>query len=436
MEDFFSNTPPADAVSQDIERYERVDCKLMKTGEAWVKKVDQAHMDEEQKKGKLGFSWYDREYKVTMPLSEFMFVVLESYSGIDGDNGDAGGNKVRYWSSRVKDTSTEELAVWASNHKGPVLKGIYKDFKEQMKARLVGARFRQFLICYDLNNSRVVEIPLGMYVQAAIQQAMADSYARGGVSKSPSSISLWSIADTDHLWTFKVGGYSPVDKEGKPYAGAGDAFYVPVMHATTLSPSLPAHKNAFTKSVQAQAQVRDNYARQVEKRKKFAESDPGKEYLAAEAAHYATLQPPLPPHDPIFDTPVPVRTVGPHPDDVLPDKVWIGMKAQIERQLDTTTTPEALAASLGKLHVHFTSGPGQVHRNRLDDVKHMFNERLRELQGSDDLQFQFAEGANPAIITGVVPDVNTRKRKEATQLVSTFLGADGTIQATGSDLPF
>ena len=33
MEDFFSNTPPADAVSQDIERYERVDCKLMKTGE-------------------------------------------------------------------------------------------------------------------------------------------------------------------------------------------------------------------------------------------------------------------------------------------------------------------------------------------------------------------------------------------------------------------
>jgi hypothetical protein len=434
MDNFFDNVPPQDAVAQDVARYERVDCRLMKTAAAWVSKVDQAHMDEELKKGKLGFSWYDRDNKVTIPLPAFMFVVLESYSGIDGDNGEDGGNKVRYWSSRVKDTRTEELAVWASNHKGPVLKGIYKDFKEKMKATQVGAKFRQFLVCYDINNNRIIEIPVGAYLQTAIQQAMADAYARGGTSKSASSISLWGIADTDHLWTFKVNGYAPVDKEGKPYSGAGDAFYVPVMHATTLSPSLPAHKEAFTKSVQAQAQVRDNYAIQVEKRKRFAQeaTTPANEYDVAEAAHYAA---PAPPPDPIFDTPAPVKVQGPHPDDVIPDKAWLALKGQIENQLAVTTTPEALAASLGKLNAHFTTGPGKVHRHRLDDVKFMFDERLRELQGSSDMQFQFAEGANPAIITGIVPEV-TRKRKEAVAAVGTFMGEDGTIQKEGDILPF
>lgn len=211
-----------------------------KIPEDFAEQVTEAAYPDRIQRGKLGFSYYNAETKVRVPIIEFTFVVLEVCAGIDGFDKESG---VSYWSNRSKDTRTEPLAVFASNHKGgPIASGMYQKGGIVGGEKLpAGAKYTKFVRAYCVQLDRVVEIALTSASERGMQKGIEAADHKAGRTKTKwESVFILSLADNDHLWGFHLTGYRRVNDKGLDYAGKGDLYIEPVFHAGVLNPTKQA----------------------------------------------------------------------------------------------------------------------------------------------------------------------------------------------------
>ncbi len=230
MNDIF-DVPPAGALQTAHERALSVDYKANKTPEAYAHLAQGDALKEFVKNGALGFSYFDKENNKRIPLPEMTIIILEVYAGVSGYDGE---NRISYWSSRVKDTRYENLAVFASNHNGPIFSGLYKAFKEQLPK---AASYTKFVLAYCVQLARVIELKLTASSERGMQKAIAAAEASTGRKSNWEKVFIISLPDNDHLWGLHLTGYARETKEGEDYAGTGELYISPVFHAGILNPT-------------------------------------------------------------------------------------------------------------------------------------------------------------------------------------------------------
>ncbi len=220
------DAPPEGAIPTQSERALSVRYKANKTPKQYANMATDQTLQEAVLKSALGFGYYDKDEKQNVPMPEMAFVVLEIYAGVSGYDGES----VSFWSNRAKDTRTEPLTVWASNHQGPILKGLYSEIKPQLPA---GAKYAKFVKAYSMTLDRVIEIELTGAAERGMQKAIAAHDAKGGKWEK---VFILGLAQNDHLWGFALQGYNRTTKDGYEYKGEGDLFFEPKFYAGIVNP--------------------------------------------------------------------------------------------------------------------------------------------------------------------------------------------------------
>ena len=234
MNDIF-DAPPAGALQTAHERALSIDYKANKTPEAYAHLAQGDALKEFVKNGALGFSYFDKENNKRIPLPEMTFIILEVYAGVSGYDGD---NRISYWSNRAKDTRKEALTVFASNHNGPILSGIYQ---QDIKGKLPdAASYTKFVRAYSTQLDRIIELKLTASSERGMQKAIAAAEASTGRKSNWEQVCRLSLPDNDHLWGFHLTGYARETKSGEDYAGRGELYISPVFHAGILNPTKQA----------------------------------------------------------------------------------------------------------------------------------------------------------------------------------------------------
>lgn len=229
MNEFF-DAPPEGALQTPHERALSIEYKANKTPEAYAHLAQGAALADYVKNGALGFSYFDKEANKRVPLPELTFVVMEAYAGVAGFDGE---NRISYWSNRAKDTRKEPLAVFASNHSGPICSGLYQTIKEQLPK---AANYTKFVKAYCVQLDRVIELKLTASAERGMQKAIAAAELTAGRRRKWESVFVLSLPDNDHLWGFHLTGYARETKEGEDYTGKGELYLAPVFHAGILNP--------------------------------------------------------------------------------------------------------------------------------------------------------------------------------------------------------
>lgn len=230
MEHDFLSAPPEGAIPTAQDRAPSIKYKNTKgIGEDFADTVTPEWIKEKFGEGRYGFSMYDREEKKNTPFAQFDFIVLEVYAGVSGYDGES----VSFWSSRAKDTRTEPLTVYASNHEGPIAKGLYKQIKDALPK---GAKYTKFVKAYCLQLKQTVEITLSAMVESAMQKAVAATENSEKKRQDWGRVFILSLAQNDHLWGFHLTGHTTTNIKGEAYDGNGDLFFAPVFKAGIVDP--------------------------------------------------------------------------------------------------------------------------------------------------------------------------------------------------------
>lgn len=223
--------PPAGALQTTTDRPLSVDYRANKTPEAYAQLAQGEALKDFVKNGSLGFSYFDKENNQRIPLPEMTIIILEVYAGVSGYDGE---NRVSYWSNRAKDTRKEPLAVFASNHNGPICEGLYQSIKEGLPK---SAHYAKFVRAYCVQLDRVIELKLTASSERGLQKAIVAAETSVGRNSSWEKVFILSLPDNDHLWGFHLTGYARETKEGEEYAGKGELYISPVFHAGILNPT-------------------------------------------------------------------------------------------------------------------------------------------------------------------------------------------------------
>lgn len=265
-QDFFA-PPPEGAVTTSGDDLLFVDYSAMKTPEAYVRQATPELMRQNIEAAKLGFHFYSKDEKRRISIHPMSFVILEVYSAITGGVQLGNGDWIQYWSNRVKDTRIQPFSVWSSGGKSPILSGIYNQIKDGLPS---GAKFHIHLVAYCIPLERVVEIKLTAGVSRGIQRAIAAAEAAAGRTRKPEKVSLFGLADNDHLWGFRFTDFTREDRDGKPHSGKGDLYFAPAFSCGVVQPT-GSTTELHALCANLQNQVR---ARHAERTARFAAGKP------------------------------------------------------------------------------------------------------------------------------------------------------------------
>ena len=265
-QDFFA-PPPEGAVATAAVEFLRVDYSALKTPESYARQATPEVQEQNIAAQKLGFHYYDKDATTRRSIHPLSFVILEVYSAISGSVQLPGGDWIQYWSNRVKDTRVEPFSIWDGGKK-PILSGIYSQIKEGMPS---GAKFHIHLIAYCMQLDRLVEIKLTAGVSRSIQRAIAAAEQAAGRNRKWEKVSLFGLADNDHLWGFKFTGFLQEDKDGNPYKNKGDLYFAPSFACGVVQP-VGQMAELHAKCVDLQSQVRAQYAANAARFAKPAET--------------------------------------------------------------------------------------------------------------------------------------------------------------------
>lgn len=241
----------------------------LKTAESYARYAQGDTITDAIAKGKLGFSLYDKENRVAVPIEKFQFILLEVYSCITGDNGESGDSRISYFSNRVKDSRVDEYRVFQSALPKPrlIASGIYKEFKDTLPK---GAGWQAMAVVLNLSDNIVYELPLTAALTRGLQHALADSAIAAGKKNAIwEKMQILGLADNDHLWGFQFTEFVAETKEGIPYAGKGDLYFSPRFACGVVQPlgnTVELHKIA----VAAQNDVRADYLAKKARDAKYA----------------------------------------------------------------------------------------------------------------------------------------------------------------------
>jgi len=229
MTNYF-DAPPEGALAVTFERPLSVEYRACKIAEVTAKYATDAELPGYVDECKLGFQFYDKDLKTKIPLSEFTFVILATYSGVSGYDAES---KTDYWSNRVQNSRNEEMIVYRSGDKAPFAKGFYGKGGYVGAAKLpAAAHYTKFVRAYCIQLDRVIEIALNASAERGMQKAVAAT----GAAKSWEKVFILGIADNDHFWGFHLTGYNRETKDGETYAGKGELYFSPVFHAGNVNP--------------------------------------------------------------------------------------------------------------------------------------------------------------------------------------------------------
>lgn len=242
MEDFLTAPPEGALDTAELEHLQQVNYKSGKTPEKYVQNATES-LNDDVLAGRVGFYIYDREDRQQKTIINPAFVIVGTYAGIDGFDGET-----RYWSNRVKDTRYDEMRVFSSVYFSwngdkktykPIAEGRYETLKGKLPQ---GAKFTIFLVAMLVPSGEVVEIKTTASVTRGLENALKDTGQKRTF--------LLGLSDNDHIWGFRQTGFAPITKEGEPYAGKGEMFWSPVFQAGIVSPDKSA--DLHTKACQAQ----------------------------------------------------------------------------------------------------------------------------------------------------------------------------------------
>ena len=279
MQDFLT-PPPEDAVETiQTVKYIDVDYSAMKTPATYAKAVTPELMQDAQLNCKLGFHYYDKEIKKKMPLQPFTFFVLEVYSGLTGAEMDAGSNEFNnFWSNRVRDTRAQPYTLYVNGSKTE-FSGLWSDIYDKVVAKYKGVRNARCLIAYCLELDALVEIPLTATAERGVKKAIANSQKAKKIDWK--KVSLYNLAENDHIWGFRLKGFEKENEKGEAYAGTGDLFFAPDFDCGILQPIGDA-AGLHAKCVEFQSEIRAIYAKRGERIKQAQE----KEALPSDTANF------------------------------------------------------------------------------------------------------------------------------------------------------
>lgn len=258
--------------------YPVVEYGTFKTPSTLAKHLTKAMIDEALATNKLGFSFWDKEQTARIHLGQTAtFVVLEVYSQISGKKEIAPNVLESYYSNKIRDSRTEEFAIFRQGEKRPIIKGLYADLKgdktKGIPSKLPeGCGFHLVFVVYWLEGSRVLNLKVSVMVSAQLKQAIAVAEQSVHRKTKASDVSLFGLADTGSLWGFQFQTYKRVDKEGKDYEGTGDLYFVPVFYAGVVKNEGPnANPDLYAICKENQATVRLQYQQMIERRKRYGE---------------------------------------------------------------------------------------------------------------------------------------------------------------------
>jgi hypothetical protein len=171
------------------------------------------------------FHYYDKDVKAkldfTLPAT---LIICDVLSGISGTIEEE-GRYSNFYSNKVRDSRNEAMRLYISGIDRPLLTGLYSQIKGELPK---GAKYQMYLLCLEPASKKVFLVSVGATLSDQIKRAIG---ARSNTN--PDKVNLFGLFEISTKWWFlKLSGkFEKVTKEGKPYDGKGDLFYVPEMLA-------------------------------------------------------------------------------------------------------------------------------------------------------------------------------------------------------------
>jgi hypothetical protein len=214
-------TAPPPAQQRSYPWTKRVDYRSGKVAQAFAAQAMPENV-------KAGFSYYDSEAKSSISLEAFQAIVVASLSGIAGVTKE-GDRYYNYYSNLVKDTRTDVLAVRMQGVDKVIGTGLYSELKETLPS---GVGYTQVLICYVKEYDQIMALNLTVGLQNHLKNAIAVA-----TSTQASKVNLFGLCDLiTQFWGFSfTGKFVKTDKEGKPWSGTGDMYFMPECNAFVVN---------------------------------------------------------------------------------------------------------------------------------------------------------------------------------------------------------
>lgn len=171
------------------------------------------------------FYYYDKDVKAKIDFKlPATLIVCDILSGISGTIEEE-GRYSNFYSNKVRDTRNEALRVYVSGIDRPLITGLYSQIKEQLPK---GAKYQMYLLCLEPTSNTVFLVTMGATLSDQLKRAIADR-----TNSKAEKVNLFGLCDISTKWWFiqMKGGYQKVTKEGTPYEGKGDLYFVPDMIA-------------------------------------------------------------------------------------------------------------------------------------------------------------------------------------------------------------
>jgi hypothetical protein len=258
MNEFFTAPPEGAEIPTQSEKmlFLNVDWKSQKVAQSWVSALNETIFNEWSANGKIGFTYYDSEEKKSVTIPRFSFVVIDLVAACDGTEWGPDKKPVaRYRSNRVFDTRTQRIAVWlqGSQNRTPVVSGLYKDIKTQLPE---GVGYKKYIVAYCIELDALVEIDASKIFETALKRCLAALDNEKGKKTKWEQISIYNLAQNDHLWGFSFAGYDRQDANQNPYAGVGELYFAPKIRGGIVDPSNPNAKELHEKVADLQTRFR------------------------------------------------------------------------------------------------------------------------------------------------------------------------------------
>jgi hypothetical protein len=171
------------------------------------------------------FYYYDKEMSekvdFTLPATLIVCDILSGLSGTIEEN----GRYSNFYSNKVRDSRSEAMRLYMSGIDRPLLTGVYSAIKPTLPN---GAHFQMYLLCLDVSSKKPFLLTLGATLSDQLKRAIA-----GRTNAKAEKVNLFGLCDISTKWWFiqMKGGFQKVTKEGTPYEGKGDLYFVPDMIA-------------------------------------------------------------------------------------------------------------------------------------------------------------------------------------------------------------
>lgn len=278
--------PEKGSLPVDRLKFPTIEYSAFKTPATFIADLTTAKIENGLSTCKLGFHFYDKDASQKIQLtgmgSTFTFVVLETYSQLSGSVESGPNQFTKYYSNKIKDSRTEEFALFVSGNKKPIMRGLYQKLKGDKEKGIPGmlpegVGFDQVFVVYWVEGDRVMNLPLSTMVSREVKTAIAEAERGAGRSVNPEKVKLFGLADAGALWGFRFKTFRRAQKDGSDYK-SGELFFVPVFYAGVIkNEGEHANPELFQKCIEWQDQVRANYAAELERRKTYGEDEQGQE---------------------------------------------------------------------------------------------------------------------------------------------------------------